>query len=251
MTKQTIDIQPNLFWEDENRTPNIIEAANWFKVNALDSDIRHTVRITHKIESRLFRGSCDFARRLGYKYEYANALKWLPVFRNQSVNRDAYFTDAENARLAITWRGERFIRPVAPFKDFAGQVFDYGKFDTELAHLQQNKNLAATEIICVVAAPVEIEREWRCIFVDNEYVGGSRYMSNDALDVAPEVPQEVIDFANTIAKHDYFINNWDFALDVGLVNGVYKLVEINGFETASFYAADLAKIYGAWARQFD
>ena len=76
-------------------------------------------------------------------------------------------------------------------------------------------------------------------------------MSNDALDVAPEVPQEVIDFANTIAKHDYFINNWDFALDVGLVNGVYKLVEINGFETASFYAADLAKIYGAWARQFD
>lgn len=248
---QTIDIQPNLFWEDENRTPNETEARNWFDVNLLSEEDVLKARFLHKTQQRLFRGSCNFAKRLGYKYEYANALKWLPVFRNQSVNRDAYFTDAENARLALTLRGERFIRPVAPFKDFAGQVFSGETFDTELAHLKQNKNLAATEIICVVAAPVQIEREWRCIFVDNEYVGGSRYMSNDALDVAPEVPQGAIDFANTIAKHDYFINTFDFCVDVGLVNGVYKLVEINGFETASFYAADLAKIYGAWARQFD
>lgn len=29
---QTIDIQPNLFWEDENRTPNIIEAADLAKI---------------------------------------------------------------------------------------------------------------------------------------------------------------------------------------------------------------------------
>ncbi len=253
--KRELHIQNDLFWEDENSTPNITEAQNWFNVNVLNerpSPTNKWMFLRNDLQlgtGRLFRGSLDYARILGFKFEYANALNWLPKFRKQCVSENAIFVELGAAKdFSERWKQNIFVRPVSPFKQFAGQVFTPDRLDTETKWLLQGKNIAPDEIICILCEPIKIEREYRLIFIDGICVGASRYMVNEELSVDPYVPQEAIQFGEKLAKNDYFANIFEFVLDVGLVKGQYKLIEVNGFETASFYAADLAKVYGAWEK---
>lgn len=69
-------------------------------------------------------------------------------------------------------------------------------------------------------------------------------------ELSPEIPPEVIEFAQELAQNPYFQNIFEFTLDVGQTPKGLRLIEVNGFETASFYAANLHKVYQAWAESF-
>lgn len=248
MTSKYIHIQPDLFWEDQYRTPNAVEAANYFKVALRSDEEVMSPDFLRPYRGHVIRGSMTMAQKCGITFAFAGVMKWLPVFREHAISQDGVFVDMKHARFLISVEGEQYLRPVSPFKEFTGQVFSTESIDKEIAWLKQGKNINPEELMCLIAPARFINREWRCIFVNGEYVSGSQYMLRGELDVNPEVPEDVIEFAKKLAAHDYFANIFDFVIDVGECDNGLKLVEINGFETASFYAADLAKIYSAWSK---
>lgn len=236
-------VEPDLFWED------IADPLATF--HAVRKHFPHTESVTQDKFYRIaqggkFRGSLALAMLRGEKFDYANAMKWLPYFRKEAVSRDAVFVDMAYAESLLHFN-QKFMRPVSPMKEFSGDIFNRQKLRREIAFLTQNKNLHPHEIMCLVAAPVAIKTEWRCVFVNNKYVSGSQYMTNGQLDVNRLVPDNVREYAQFLAAKPYFQNIFECILDIGAVEKQLKLVEVNGFETSSFYAADLDAIYSAWA----
>lgn len=239
-----LHIQKDLFWEDENATSNWEVAAKYFVVNEIRDNFREAY-------SGIFRASLDYARLAKRDFSYANALNWLPALREDCLSRQGYFTDAAHALSELRNDNHRFIRPVEPYKLFAGQMFDEESFKTELRFLEQNRNTKPNEVICLVSTENTPIEEWRCIFVNQRYVAGSQYMHYGRPTIKRHVPEEVIVFSERIAAHPMFVNKFDFVIDVARSGAGFKVVEVNAFETASFYAADLDAIYSAWAKSFE
>jgi len=240
--------QPDIFWED--RDGKALEAASkYFQIVQPPKDC--FVRGAYEEgDFSLMRGSLDLVRRSGRKFDFARADKWLPTFREHCISDGAYFTDLEHAGAIIRKEGAKFLRSVSPFKELAGDVFDYERFKTESAY-QISKNVKPSELIVVVAEPVHIVEEYRFIFVNNKLVGESQYMSSGELDVQPYVPDGAREVVEFIGGSNYWANVFDWVLDIGRVGNEYKLVEINGFETSSFYAADCNAIFKAWAESLE
>ncbi len=249
MNKPQLRLQTNLFWEDiENPGATKIVAEKYFDI-CLVSD-RHVNDTTSFSIIGALRGSIDLARKAGLVFRHANALSWLPRFREDCVNSEGIFLDLKEIGKYLSLDdGSVFVRPVSPFKEIAGEVFSHDRIKTEIAFLEQNKNIRADELICVMAPAKHLSYEWRCVFVNNKLISSSLYMKDGALCVGGEAPTQVIDFANKLGRDDYFLNIFDYVLDVALVGKDIRLVEVNAFETASFYGCDLDKIYSALAGQ--
>lgn len=257
--KPEILLQSDLFSEDETTdTKSII--SKYFDVVDIGDDwpLRYNdIEIKYGKGFRYIspiRTSLGFARRwYGERYfEYANALKWAPYFREHMVDPNFSFNSADwilnNAYWVSSWpRPYLFIRPVSPFKEFSGNVYSEQKFRNEYDFYTKNKN-GDPHLICMYSEAESIDTEWRCIFMGGRYISGSQYMSNGELNIKSEVPEDVITFAKELAVKTYFYNNFQFVLDIGVVDGRLSLIEVNAFETASFYGADLDKIYETWSK---
>jgi len=237
--KPRLLLQNHLFSEDEfQETRPIIE--KYFEVEDA-TDI-----FQYRGQNRLFRGSLSLARVLGNKFEFANGLKWVPYFRRELVNPGVIFTDLSDI---VNIDFPAFVRPVSPFKEFAGNVFTEESWKSEYDWLL-SKNTDPF-LICAHCRPVRIGREWRCIFINGKYVSGSQYLMDGELSIKAEIPEEVIEYARALSKLDYFLNEFEFTIDVAETDDGLKLVELNAFPTASFYAADLDKIYSEWQKSLD
>ena len=247
--KSTV-IQRGVFWEDGELLSNREAASRYFNVVDVTDEEVMSARFAAD-PSYLMRGSMTLAQKMGRKFDFARVDRWLPHFREYAVNRDAIFTDMQHA-LDFLLREEdishMFVRPASPLKEFAGQAFNADSLAKEMNWLKQGKNIEPRDLLCVVAPTVQIEREWRCIFVEGRLAGGSQYMTRGEADIRADLPKEVGAFASQLARHDYFLNKFEFVIDVGEVAGALRLVEVNGFETASFYAANLDEIYDRWAK---
>lgn len=244
--KPPLLLETDLFSEDED-FPTWEIIGKYFDVEFVPDNWAWNNKFKNKTIADYpnIRCSLSLARRLGHKFEYANALKFMPYFRASLINPDTFFTDF----AALGLRPDLFplfIRPVSSFKEFSGNVYTWDSYNIEFSHFKQRGN--DPHIICACATPVKIAKEWRCIFVNQEYVSGTRYMVNSELSVSSDIPSEVIEFAKNISKYSYFDNIWDYVIDIGQIDDRLALVEINAFETASFYGADLDKIYFEWSK---
>lgn len=206
----------------------------------------------------LFRGSMSLAAKLGQQFKYANALNWMPEFKHHLLNRNYTFLDFESI---VTWarinkiceHGGLFVRPVSPLKEFAGQAFHtQKKLETEFAFAVKNKNISPNTI-CVAAMGQKIREEARFVFVDNKLVDGCVYMQDDELVDKKILPiSGATSLAADIGGGEYFTNIFNYVIDVAInETGEAKLIEINGFQTASFYHCDRDKIYAAWRNSLD
>jgi hypothetical protein len=75
-------------------------------------------------------------------------------------------------------------------------------------------------------------------------------MKDGELELNPHVPRDVWEFAETVGRDPFFLNTFDFVIDIAETPEGLKLVEVNAFETASFYAADLKTVYKIWTQGF-
>ena len=241
--KPNLLLQTGIFTEDEHFGPLPI-ISKYFEPTFINTV--EDARFWKDSYTGGFRGSLSLARILGHKYEYANALNFMPEFRKKLINPEVLFTDFADL---FNKQFPLFVRPVSPFKEFSGNVYTKEKLQEEFDFLVQNKNVSPN-IICSFCNPKILGREWRTIFINNKYVSGSQYMDEGELNIQKEIPENVVEFAKEIAASDYFLNKFEFIIDVGEVEGRLALVEINGFETASFYGADLDLVYKTWAASF-
>lgn len=184
---------------------------------------------------------------------FSDCLKWVPHLRKHMLfPSETYFNELS---YFLEYKGSStfpiFLRPCNGFKTFSGQIFSEKRLAEEVRFLQQNKNVGP-DLLCMYSPATVIAAEWRCIFIDGKYCSGSQYMTTGHIDLSPEVPADVIAFAEAIAANPFFTNNnlTEFCVDVGRSYMKLYLIEINSFNCSSFYAADLNKIYETWAHAF-
>lgn len=137
-----------------------------------------------------------------------------------------------------------FLRPIHDDKSFAGEVMSFAEIQRWVKELDQTVLSPETQIL--VAEPVGIAHEWRLFMVDSRFSTGSHYRTRQRLDVYPDVPDEVVAFAENLARQ------WRpapvFVMDVASSGEQLYLVEINCFNSAGFYASDVAKLVGDVSR---
>jgi hypothetical protein len=237
-------LEEGLFHEDHESDTQSLIKKYFSDVSIINKDTIH-LRNLPSDYTGLFRGSLALATKLNRIKNFTNALEWAPILREFLASEYFLFLDAKGIlQHNLNW--PLFIRPTAGNKSFSGNVYTREKFKIEYDYLTVNKNYSPSTL-CMFASPVEIFTEWRCIFINNEYCSGSQYMQNGELSVNSNVPEYVIEFANKIISHEFFLNLFEFVLDIGLTNDGLKVIEVNGFETSSFYGADLDKIYQTWS----
>ncbi len=93
------------------------------------------------------------------------------------------------------------------------------------------------DTLVIVSRPVPIETEWRFVLVNGKVVGGSQYKSNFCLEFLEIYPEEAAYFAEQVARH--WTPHPIFVMDIGLVNGDFKVIEIGPFNYAGLYKMDL------------
>lgn len=239
--------QPNIFNEDDTKHLDILK--KYFHVIQIGEI--HKTEYYSEGQFCVYRCSIENAKRNKVFEKFTNCLDWAGRLRNEMVTPHFYFQtldfiledwdsdveeyDSTNKRL--------FVRPVSGDKLFAGNVYSYKSLKNEFDFLAQ-KN-ADKHTLCLVSIPVSIKEEYRMIFIDGKYISGSQYMMRGELCVNPEVPDNVIEYAKNVHKK-YNLPPW-VVIDVGMVYGNPSIIELNQIETSSFYAADLDKIYKAWA----
>lgn len=244
----TLILQKDVFTEDENHETETIIRKYFPKIEIIsDKDIMLGLnKYCHPSFCGPFRGSLALASLLGRKFQYTNALRWAPAFQKEIVSKDFAFLDATSIYKRDLLATPLFVRPVDGFKAFGGNVFTKETFKNEFMFMTVNKNIDPY-ITCLYASPVPLKREWRLIFINNHYSSGSQYMEEGQLSLKTEIPSEVVEFTKKIAKTYYFQNIFEFVIDVAETPDGIRLLEINAFETASFYKADLEKVYSDWA----
>lgn len=144
----------------------------------------------------------------------------------------------------------RFLRPIQDSKVFAGNIFewkDFNEWQNKVVNLKEDYGDSLSgDTIIQVATPKNIYKEFRVWIVDGKVVETSQYRQNLRLNMKPheETPQDVIAYVNESVEmwnpHDVFV------IDIALLkNGEKKIIEINTFNAAGFYKADVKKIISA------
>ena len=255
--KPTLLIEPNIFYEDEVQdTKSII--AKYFDVEEVDS---FSLQVPFLV-GKEFRTSLNMARRMLITTKPYDCTSWVPILREFMIspstimfNELGYFKEYFNGSDFPA-----FIRPNNGHKTFSGQVF-YGieQFEKECKWLKQQN--VGDELLCMYNTSHKVlEREYRCVFIDHKFVDMSRYMSYGEKDIVYEYDKDVQKFAEVIMDKliasGFVLNIPNIVIDIAIkeedISLKYprlNLIEINMFETASFYACDLDKVYSTWQQQ--
>lgn len=166
---------------------------------------------------------------------------WKNAYDKHLLNSEAVVDTFRN--ISPPWE-TFFIRPCEDSKDFAGTVYkkeDFNVWREDLLSVEGRCDFADKDMI---ASPVkEITAEYRFFVVDGTIATYSQYKQGDKLFKSTNVEQEVIDFANEM------ITLWQparaFVIDIADTPEGFRVIEINNFNSAGFYAADVEKIIDA------
>lgn len=246
--------QKDVFYENDDEHYKILK--KYFNAHIITPD--HLTEYDSEGQVFAYRASIAVVKKNKAFEKFTNALEWAGKLRKELVTTFFHFQTLDH--IINDWEDEldeeyyetevinsrRFIRPVSGDKVFAGNVFSIKSFQNEINFLMQRN--VDSHTLCMVSHPVPIKKEYRLIFIDGKYVSGSQYMDCGELAVAPEVTEEVIEYGKEI-HIKYNLPPW-VVLDIGMVYNKPKVIELNQIETSSFYAADLDKIYKAWAKYY-
>lgn len=139
---------------------------------------------------------------------------------------------------------EFFIRPCEDTKDFNGQVFSKGDFIDWRNNTIYPIGSCKFENSEVVISPTQkIYAEYRFFVVDGKVITGSQYKLGSRLCIAAIIDSRVIDYVQRM------VDKWQpaiaFVIDIAEIDEGLKIIEINNFNSAGFYACDVSKIIDA------
>jgi hypothetical protein len=138
---------------------------------------------------------------------------------------------------------QMFLRPVRADKPFSGFVVARDQAE----EIERQLSGVLSHDLIVLAPAKEIEAEYRTVAVRGRgIVAASQYMRESQLHIERETPVEALQ----VAEHVVTALGSDFpdpmyVVDIARYRGEYRLLEINGFSFASFYACDLEVIVRA------
>ncbi len=145
--------------------------------------------------------------------------------------------DADRLFATFGPNDEVFARPTGVSKVFAGRCIYRDDWETALAPTRYD-----LETTILVSSPREIGREWRFVVVGNALVSECQYARDGRRNLEPGAPKEVAAFANHILGSVSWRPAEVFVLDICEVDGEYRVVEFNPFETSGVYFGNLEAI---------
>lgn len=137
---------------------------------------------------------------------------------------------------------QSFIRPVEDSKVFAGKVFGKEEFNTWKATVisMTDADMMNGDTQIIISDPVEIYTETRFFVVDGKIITSSGYKRGGHITYDDKVDRSIQKFA------DNRICEWEpdraFVIDIAETEMGCKIVEVNNFNSAGFYACDTQKI---------
>lgn len=170
-------------------------------------------------------------------FTYRNALEHYNVLM---FNHDAVFTTLKECSPSMFREDSMFIRPDKDLKEFNGSIIDKSSFMSWLDQIRTQDTQLSPDTEILMAKASKIDQEWRLFIVDGKVAGGSKYRSNHFLDVHPDVPQKVVDFA--LSAVSVWTPSPVFIMDVCENLGELSILEIGDFHSAGWYASDKNKI---------
>ncbi|MBH9579238.1 ATP-grasp domain-containing protein [Inhella proteolytica] len=190
--------------------------------------------------------------------QVARTRRWMPGYFDEGLDYELmiarYGRRALNAgaicaplqELTRVW-DRFFVRPVLDNKSFAGTVMTWQEleeFRGGVARVADAPDVTLRLTDRVVMAPLSpIDAEFRFFVIGGEVVTGSRYKLGDRLAVSNEIPQSVLEFAQS--SLDIWIPNKAFTLDVAVSGGDLRVLELNSANSAGVYACDVGLIVAA------
>jgi len=165
--------------------------------------------------------------------------KWLPA---DLLNPYAIMTKFKDAVFDMDFA---FVRPVADSKAFPGKVFDKEEFTAwqKKVIMMSDKDPVNGMTEILLAKPVNIYTETRFFVVDGQIITGSLYKRGTSVFYSDLIDEGAIDFCN--AKIKEWVPNKAFVIDVAATESGYKIIELNCFNAAGFYASNVQKIVDA------
>ncbi len=170
---------------------------------------------------------------------------------NELVQRRFYFLPfgvlphLQNQIFEMLGRsGQVFIRPDSNDKTFVGELVSRDHFQN--FYDSASEDGTRSDDLCVVSRPETIHSEWRLIMADGQVVTGSRYKTENLAEPASGYPREAGQLAERIASR------WSphsiFALDIGLTDDGYRIIECGSINCAGLYECELPSVVEAMGR---
>jgi hypothetical protein len=138
---------------------------------------------------------------------------------------------------------DTFIRPVEDLKAFSGEVVAKADLQRWMESKVNGLPDDPDKIAIILSTPVKLHAEWRCFIVNGQVVSGSQYRKNRQLNVAADLPKEVISFANKIA------NRWlpapHVVMDIAQTAEGFRVVEFNCLNASGWYKTERHAVFSA------
>lgn len=129
-----------------------------------------------------------------------------------------------------------FVRPNDGQKSFAGQIVTSETFVTDVSQMAFYD--VEPNLLCIVAEPRNIGREWRCVVVGSKVVAASQYKNAGRLALHAGCPDDVRSYAQRVADAGWQPDRC-WTVDICEVsNGSLRLMEIGSFCGAGLYRCD-------------
>jgi hypothetical protein len=167
---------------------------------------------------------------------YRDAAKWLLHERWEVLPAFQFVGEADAVFKRIGARDSIFVRPDSPLKPFSGRVL--WRDQISLAALDHGFYYDDPAIGVVVAPVQGITMEWRFVVVGNEVVTGSGYIADGRLGTLARADERIWKLAVEIAEQ-LPPPEAAYVMDIcESESGGLRLLEVNPFSGADFYACD-------------
>lgn len=132
-----------------------------------------------------------------------------------------------------------FIRPDSGNKQFTGHVAWMSDFEDKLDKLSYGQ--LGPDLLIVVSEPKTVYREYRFVVCDRKIVSGCTYNVNGKHQEESMVDGKAWKLAEKIANEEWR-PDIVYAIDIAETEDGYKLLEVNAFNCAGFYAGHMPSI---------
>lgn len=228
-----------------------------FKIKNIPYHIVRIIPFIHEIEGKVpsIEGPVIVYGSLGI-HKLAKKHGWQPgVWSNHrfnesnlihaigenSLNYDLIPCKFKEAMKVSKWN-PFFIKPNTDTKEFAGMVTTKEEFNEWYMKMMTSgyffEGIEEKEV--VVGSAKNIGCEWRLVILNGKVIEYSIYRQYQKVMPAHECPNEVIKFAEEMTK----LHNPApvFVMDICETEKGYKVIEVNGFNSAGLYKCDVSVI---------
>ena len=129
-----------------------------------------------------------------------------------------------------------FLRPSSGFKTFTGKIVSVNTWDKDIKLLGFYD--VDPEALVVACPPLEIEREWRTVVVENKIVAASQYKLGEDNTRKQDVPAEVLKYGQDVLDSIKYAPDPAWTLDICETPNGLKVLETGSFSCAGLYACE-------------